>query len=168
MDIIIQQGDCLLKKCGEFGYFKVEHKEIPKGAKLIKGNLLLKGQTNSHALYGGKFELRTHNGVTFLDVKKETKLDHVQDHRVAKPKHAEHHAQKIPVGQYFLDGVMEYDHQKEEARVVIDQCLLCEWGFMKKETFQEIIAVQIGVIIGLLIFIPIAKYILIPFLNWIL
>ncbi len=118
--LIIQQGDCLLKRCGEYGYFKVEHKEIPKEAKRVRGNLLLKGTTNSHALYGGKFELKSHNGVLFLNVIKETKLDHVKDHRVSKPKHAEHHAQKIEVGQYFLDGVMEYDHQQNEKRQVID------------------------------------------------
>lgn len=119
-NIIYQQGDVILKKCGVKGYFSIEHDDIPKKAKKIKGNLLLKGNTNSHALYGGKFQLYTNDGTTFLEVTKETKLDHVQDHKALKPKHAEHHAQKIAVGKYFLSTVMEFDHQKNEARQVID------------------------------------------------
>ena len=119
-NIIYQQGDVILKKCGVKGYFSKEFDSIPKNAKKIKGNLVLKGQTNSHALYGGKFQLYTHEGTTFLDVTKETTLDHVKDHTVKKPKHAEHHAQKIAVGAYFLSPLMEYDHVKEESRPVID------------------------------------------------
>jgi len=115
-----QQGDVILKPVGIFEASLKEFASIPKTAKPVKGNLVLKGTTNSHALYGGKFQLLKDNEVLFIDVKKETTLDHVQDHRVAKPKHAEHHAQKIAVGQYFLSPVMEYDHAKEESRVVID------------------------------------------------
>lgn len=120
MKYYVQQGDCLIKKCGEFGVFQQEFKSIPKSAKKIKGNLVLKGQTNSHALYGGKFELLNHEGTLFINVIKTTKLDHVQDHRVLKPKHAEHHAIPIEPGEYFFGGVMEFDHQKNEARQVID------------------------------------------------
>lgn len=120
MKYYIQQGDVIIKKCGEFGVFATEHAVVPQQAKKVKGNLVLKGQTNSHALYGGEFQLLTHEGTLFLDVKRETKLDHVQDHRALKPKHAEHHAIKIPKGQYFLSPLMEYDHMKEESRVVID------------------------------------------------
>lgn len=120
MKYMVQQGDCLIKKCGEFGVFKKEFTSIPADAKKVKGNLVLKGTTNSHALYGGKFQLLTHEGTLFINVTKETKLDHVKDHRVAKPKHAEHHAIGIPPGEYFFDGVMEYDHMKEERRQVID------------------------------------------------
>lgn len=120
MKYMIQQGDCLIKKCGVTGIFKKEFASIPKEAKPLKGNLVLKGTTNSHALYGGKFQLLNHEGTLFIRVTKETKLDHVKDHRVARPKHAEHHAISIPAGEYFFDGVMEYDHQKEEKRQVID------------------------------------------------
>lgn len=119
-NIIYQQGDVILKKCGVKGYFAKEFECIPEEAKKIKGNLLLKGQTNSHALYGGKFQLYSHEGIIFLEVIKETTLDHVQDHLAKKPKHAEHHAQKISVGTYFLSPLMEYDHMKEESRQVID------------------------------------------------
>lgn len=119
-DVIFQQGDVILKRCGASGYFKKEYKDIPKNAKKVKGNLVLKGQNNSHALYGGKFQIYEAQGTVFLEVTKATKLDHVKDHRVKRPSHAEHHAQTIPVGKYFLDVVMEYDHFLEESRKVID------------------------------------------------
>lgn len=114
------QGDCILKKCGVFGYFKKEYSDIPNDAEKVKGNLVLKGQTNSHALYGGEFQLYKKDDQLFVDVVKETTLDHVKDHLTSKPAHAEHHSQKIAVGKYFLSPVMEYDHYKEESRQVID------------------------------------------------
>lgn len=115
-----QQGDCLIKKCGDYeDVFDKSHANIPKGAEKIEGNLVLKGNTNSHALYGGDFQLYRKDGVLFIDVKKATILDHVRDHLGAR-ENAEHHAQWIPKGQYFFDGVMEYDHIKEESRQVID------------------------------------------------
>ncbi len=119
-NIIFQQGDVILKKCGVKGFFIQEFDDIPAEAKPIKGNLLLKGQTNSHALYGGKFQLLKKGDTVFLNVIKETKLDHVEDHLVKRPKHAEHHAQQIPQGKYFLSPLMEYDHMLEESRQVID------------------------------------------------
>lgn len=119
-NIIYQQGDCILKRCGTFNYFKEEFNEIPSSAKKIKGNLLLKGANNSHALYGGKFQLYKNKDMIFVDVLKETVLDHVQDHLVKKPKHAEHHSQKIKPGQYFVDELLEYDHALEESRRIID------------------------------------------------
>lgn len=119
-NIILQQGDCIVKKCGVTGYFKEEFKEIPKTAKLFKSNLLLKGTTNSHALYGGQFKLYKDGERIFIDVKKATTLDHVCDHSAKKPKHAEHHSQVIPPGQWFVDELLEYDHALEESRRVID------------------------------------------------
>ena len=115
-----QQGDVIIKKCGRFDVFEVEHETIPESAKPVPGNLVFKGQTNSHALYGGKFEILEHDGVTFLRVTEPTILDHVRDHASASPERAEHHAQWIPVGDYFVDGVREFDHIKEESRRVID------------------------------------------------
>lgn len=115
-----QQGDLIIKKCGIKGIFTQEFDDIPKTAKPVKGNLLLKGQNNSHALYGGKFQIYKDNETLFVEVTKETTLDHVQDHLAEKPKHAEHHAQKIPPGKYFLSPLMEYDHMLEESRQVID------------------------------------------------
>jgi len=118
--IIIQQGDCIIKKCGVSGYFKDEFLSIPKTAKPIKSNLLLKGTTNSHAVYGGKFKLYKDNNRIFIDVLNPVTLDHVKDHLAKKLKHAEHHAQTIPVGQWFIDELLEYDHALEESRRVID------------------------------------------------
>ncbi len=114
-----QQGDCLIKKCGKHGVFEREHLKIPKSASPISGNLVLKGQTNSHALYGGKFQLLEDDGTLFIKVDEATVLDHVRDHSGIR-ENAEHHAQWIPPGEYFFDGVLEYDHLKEESRQVID------------------------------------------------
>lgn len=115
-----QQGDCLIKKIGAFGVFKKEFSEIPKDAKKIKGNLVLKGQTNSHALYGGKFQLFQKDDILFIRVIEPTVLDHVKDHLTKKAVKAEHHAQWIPVGDYFHTGVLERDHIRNETRQVID------------------------------------------------
>lgn len=115
-----QQGDCVLKKCGNYeDIFETSYPSIPSEAKPIPGNLILKGQTNSHALYGGKFQLLEHNGVLFIRVDEATVLDHVKDHTSTRES-AEHHAQWIPQGEYFFDGVIEYDHLLEESRQVID------------------------------------------------
>ncbi len=113
-----QQGDLLIKKCGRFGVFETEYASIPKNADKVSSNLVLKGQNNSHALYGGKFELLTSNNVLFIKVEEATVLDHVKD-RTTKEK-GEHHAQWIPPGEYFVDSVQERDHIKEESRAVID------------------------------------------------
>lgn len=114
-----QQGDCLIKKIGIFDVFETEYEEIPEDTKEVEGNLVLKGQTNSHALYGGEFVLSEKDGVLFLEVIEPTVLDHVKDHTKGQER-AEHHAQWIPVGQYFIDGILEYDHLREESRRVID------------------------------------------------
>lgn len=113
-----QQGDCVVKKCGTTGVFEEEYPKIPKDAKPVSGSLVLKGQSNSHALFGGEFQLFDYNGKTFIRVYKPTVLDHVKD--MASKEHAEHHAQYIPVGEYFIDPVLEYDHIAEESRQVID------------------------------------------------
>lgn len=112
------QGDCLIKKCGTNGVFKKEHKTIPSDAKKIDGNLVLKGQQNSHALYFGDFQLWEKDNVLFIEVKTPCVLDHVKDHKFQV--RAEHHAQWIPVGKYFHDGILEYDHILEESRRVVD------------------------------------------------
>lgn len=115
---LIQQGDCILKKVGVYGVFEDEHGSIPEIAKPVSGNLLLKGNTNSHALYGGEFQILESSGQIFLRVQQTTVLDHVKD--LVSNSRAEHHAQYVPPGEYFLDELMEYDHLKEESRRVID------------------------------------------------
>ena len=116
--LLIQQGDVLVKKIGINGVFKKEYKSIPSDAKPTKSNLVFKGETNSHALFEGDFELLEHEGVKFLKVNKTTVLDHVKDHNTRV--RAEHHSQAIHPGDYFIDGVQEYDHLLEESRRVID------------------------------------------------
>ena len=114
------QGDVILKKCGVNGYFTKSYDTIPSDAEKIPGNLILKGQSNSHALYGGKFQLYKKDEQVFLEVLEATTLDHVKDHLSQSPQKAEHHAQVIEIGEYFLSIVQEYDHFKEESRQVID------------------------------------------------
>lgn len=118
MNILIQQGDVLLKKVGTQGVFENEYKEIPTDAKKVSGNLLYKGELNSHALFDGEFEMFDYDNVRFVRVIKETTLDHVKDHNSRV--RAEHHSQKIEPGDYFLDIVLEYDHLKEESRRIVD------------------------------------------------
>lgn len=115
---IIQQGDCILKKCGVYGIFEEEHSSIPMHAEPVSGNLLLKGSSNSHALYGGKFQIFKVKDQIFLRVDETTVLDHVKD--LASKAKAEHHAQYIPPGEYFLDELLEYDHLLQESRRIID------------------------------------------------
>lgn len=115
-----QQGDVIIKQCGDFdSIFEISHEIIPPDAKPVIGNLVLKGQTNSHALYGGKFQLLEKEGTLFIRVDEPTVLDHVKDHNAGQER-AEHHAQWIPRGEYFVDGVLEFDHILQESRQVID------------------------------------------------
>lgn len=121
-EILIVQGDCILKRCGNYEeYFIDNFKDIPNEVSNVQGNLLLKGDTNSHALYGGEFQLfKDDTGRIFVEVKQETTLDHVKDHLAINPVHAEHHAQTVPVGKWFVDELLEFDHLKNESRRVID------------------------------------------------
>jgi hypothetical protein len=112
------QGDCLIKKCGTKNVFSREYPGIPKDASPIAGGLALRGSSNSHAFFGGKFQLFEKDGTTFVRVDEPTVLDHVED--MGTRKHAEHHAQWIPKGEYFVDVVQERDHILEESRRIID------------------------------------------------
>lgn len=118
MNNLYQQGDCLLKRCGTKGIFVKEFARIPKDAKSINSNLILKGDTNSHALYGGEFEILENEDTIFVRISKSSTLDHVKD--IHSMERAEHHAQVIEPGEYFLDQVNEFDHALEESRKVID------------------------------------------------
>lgn len=113
-----QQGDVLIKKIGKHGVFEKEYEQIPDDVKPKLGNLVLKGAMNSHALYKGKFDLLEKDNVTFIRVHEATVLDHVKD--LASSERAEHHAQWIPPGEYFVDQVQERDHLLEESRAIID------------------------------------------------
>lgn len=111
----LMQGDCLIIQLGDEN-FKNSPKEIT-GEK-TKTNLVLKGQTNSHALYEGDFDIYKDGDQVFIDVKTYTILDHVKDENYRE--HAEHHAQYIPAGKYWVGFVLEFDHLEKMARQVID------------------------------------------------
>lgn len=115
---LTSQGDCLIKKIGTKGVFETEYAKIPEEAVEVKDSLVLKGMSNSHALFGGAFKVFDYEGVKFIKVVETTVLDHVKDMQTKA--HAEHHAQYIPPGEYFVDAIMEYDHVKKESRRVID------------------------------------------------
>lgn len=110
-----QQGDCILVQLGDENFINAPI-EIT-GVKQ-ESNIVLKGNVNSHALYDGEFEIFNDNGQIFINVKSFAILDHVKD--TVNNIHAEHHAQYIPKGQYFLRGVLEFDHLEQMSRQVID------------------------------------------------
>lgn len=109
------QGDCLLIQLGDENFINAPT-EI-KGKKQ-KSNLVLKGITNSHALYEGDFDIYNDGENLFIDIKTFAILDHVRDEKTRV--HAEHHAQYIPAGKYFFRGVKEFDHFEKISRQVID------------------------------------------------
>lgn len=113
-----QQGDCLVKKCGTKGVFIQEFEGIPKEARPTGSNLVLQGQSNSHALYGGAFTVLEHGSRIFVKVDETTVLDHVRDLRTGSK--AEHFAHYIPPGEYFIDPVQEYNHLTEESKALVD------------------------------------------------
>ena len=110
-----QQGDCLIIQIGDENFVN-SPKEI-KGEK-VKTNLVLKGNQNSHALYEGDFDIYMDGEQVYIDVKTFTVLDHVKDENARV--HAEHHAQYIPKGKYYVGAVLEFDHLEKMARQVID------------------------------------------------
>lgn len=110
-----QQGDCLIIQIGDVNFLNSPDKI--SGEK-VKTNLVLKGQQNSHALYEGEFDIYKNGEQVFIDVKTFTVLDHVRDENARV--HAEHHAQYIPKGKYYVGAILEFDHLEKMARQVID------------------------------------------------
>lgn len=111
----LMQGDCLIIQLGDENFINSPKKIT--GEK-VETNLVLKGQTNSHALYEGDFDIYKDGEQVFIDVKTFTVLDHVKDENYRE--HAEHHAQYIPKGKYYVGPVIEFDHLEKMARQVID------------------------------------------------
>lgn len=111
-----QQGDCILAQLGDQNFVDAPTKIT--GEK-VKSNLVLKGMTNSHALYEGDFDIYKDGDNIFVDVKTYTVLDHVRNADHTR-EHAEHHGQYIPKGKYFFRGVFETDHLEKLNRQVID------------------------------------------------
>lgn len=116
--IIIPQGDCILKRCGDYEQYYDGFTTIPTEAKEVESPLILKGSTNSHALFGGKFKVFDHENRKFIKVTEPCKLAHVTDLQSMTP--AEHHEQTVGVGEWFSDDLIEFDHIKNESRKVID------------------------------------------------
>lgn len=101
--MIVQQGDVILTKI----------EKLPVGTKLIKGNVLHKGDNHSH-LVSGRFTLRIKDNDVFIIVKDKCVLDH-DEHGKSNKKY-----RTLEKGVYKKSIVMEYDHMLEESRRVID------------------------------------------------
>ncbi len=92
-----QQGDVLLKKVQKV-----------KNLKLVKSNVVHKGDNHSHDL-SGDGKLYRDGKELYLKVKTTAKL-----------KHSEHKTITLSKGIYKKEIVNEYDHFLEESRKVID------------------------------------------------
>lgn len=100
MEKLFEQGDVLL----------FSNKEIPKGAKKLKGSVLHHGATgNHHKLSGNFFSIYELNGKKFLKTARQTKLTH-----------EEHKPLIIPKGTYSVEFVQEKDHFSDLIRQVVD------------------------------------------------
>ena len=91
-----QQGDVLLFESDK-----------PKGLKKLKTDLLHKGQQNHHRMRG-KFSIGKVGDTVYLESTKSELF------------HEEHETIKIGKGFYRLGIALEYDHQLQESRRVID------------------------------------------------
>lgn len=111
-----QQGDCALVQIGDTKFIGAPS-EIT--GELSKDNTILKGITNSHALFEGEFDIYRSDKHIFIDVKTFAILDHVKDNDRTKSGD-NHHAQYIPKGKYFFREILEFDHLEKLARQVID------------------------------------------------
>ena len=103
--MLYQQGDVLIESV----------KGIPPDAKKIKrknGRLILaEGEATGHAhaiTMLGAMLLQKDNNL-FLKTTKETEIVH-----------EEHNTITIPIGNFIIRRVLEYDHFAEEAKVVMD------------------------------------------------
>lgn len=110
-----QHGDVILAQIGDTNF--IDSPVEIKGEK-VSSNLILKGVNNSHALYEGDFDIYKDGENLFVDVKTFAILEHVKD--LESRSKAEHHAQYIPKGRYFLRVIVEFDHLEKMARQVID------------------------------------------------
>ena|SRR3990167_7194600 len=102
--MLLQQGDVLLKKI----------EKIPAGKKIDKkarGYVLADGETTGHAhVIEEEVELVEKAGVLYLGVRGDSVM----------LKHEEHGHIEIPVGNYEIGIVREYDHFAEEAKPIVD------------------------------------------------
>jgi hypothetical protein len=100
-----QQGDVLIKKIDG----------IPKDAKKVKAEgerfILARGEATGH-----------HHSVPAIDAELFSCPDGLILHCIAEVQieHQEHQPITLPIGDYQIIPVQEYDHFKEEARRVVD------------------------------------------------
>jgi hypothetical protein len=93
----VQQGDVLLKETTK-----------PSGVRILKTDLLHKGQNHHHRLKG-KFKIAvTKDGKKYVYSKGAVLF------------HEEHKDIQVPEGFYEFGVVVEYNHWEEESRQVID------------------------------------------------
>jgi len=99
--MLIQQGDVLIRSA-----------QIPLDARACRDKTLARGEATGHhhTITEGDVELFERNGTFYLRVLS----------GVATVTHQEHRAVTVPVGDYVIDRVREYDHFAEEARRVAD------------------------------------------------
>ena len=99
-EVVYRHGDVLLKKSG-----LVISGPIAVDARLHQGD------NNSHMLKRGQFIIKDVDGVTYLQVLRETVLDH-----------SEHGPITILPSDtaYMKDIQLEYSHWDEESRAVVD------------------------------------------------
>ena len=94
-----QQGDILIKKTTEIKGELLNHLTLAKG----------EATGHHHTITKGTAKLYDDNGTLYLSVKEEAQLTH-QEHNVVT----------LPVGDYVVELVKEYDHFSEEIRNVND------------------------------------------------
>lgn len=115
------QGDGILIQCGSEKAKKLFTKyfdSIPADAQKLDTNVVVRGNTNIHALFEGNFEVyQQKSGQTFVRVLDAALLAHMEPSGL---KHAEHHAQWIPKGDYYIGDLFETDHIRDERRIALD------------------------------------------------
>jgi len=99
-EMLIQQGDVLIRKVNTTKGKKLNHLTLAKG----------EATGHHHTITEGEAELYEQDGTHYLKVKSES----------AKLTHQEHNVVEIPQGDYVIGTVREYDHFLEEARRVVD------------------------------------------------
>ena len=100
-----QQGDVLVKEVA-----------IPNGAKRVSAKngkyVFAEGEMTGHChsvVADKRIEMFEKDGRMYVGVKEPANLEH-----------QEHSTIEIPVGEYEISRVLEYDHFAEEARAVTD------------------------------------------------
>lgn len=99
----------MLRRHGDIMIKTFEGFKIPKEVKLAPVKSLFKGQHHEHFIASGKATHGEKDGKRYLRVVKPVVVDH-----------DEHGKGDIPVGDYYVEQKLEYDHFLEESRQVID------------------------------------------------